>query len=124
MPYYPAGHPLAGLRFPAELSASLKESTLRWLASVDDAIHFNQMGGTRSAEDSVGARAAVKGRPKRDGTRSPYSARSPPLSPVSDAGSGDGNGLFQPMISSGELKGDGLKAGTSAQSEEAAAVDA
>jgi len=106
VPYYPSGHPMAGLRFSAELGASLRASTMRWLASVDDAIHFNQMGGTRSAEDSVGARAAVKGRGKRDGTRSPYSLRSPPLSPASGvqspqlgAQSGEGNGLFQPMVS-------------------------
>ena len=102
VPYYPAGHPLAGLRFPAELSASLRAATMRWLASVDDAIHFNQMGGTRSAEDSVGARAAVKGRGKRDGSRSPFGLRSPPLSPAISAQSDDGNGLFRPMV---ELRG-------------------
>ena len=115
VPYYPVGHPLAGLRFPADLVASLRASTLQWLASVDDAIHFNQMGGTRSAEDSVGARAAVKGRMKRDGSRSPFSAslRSPPLSPASpmqspdsvgSTQSGDGNGLFRPMVSVNELR--------------------
>ena len=113
VPYYPAGHPLAGLRFSADLGASLRASTMRWLASVDDAIHFNQMGGTRSAEDSVGARAAVKGRGKRDGSRSPFGLRSPPLSPAggaqspeTGAQSNDGNGLFRPMLTVDALRGD------------------
>ena len=66
-PFYPARHPLAALRFAGELIEALRAATVRWFGSVDDAINFNQMGGTRSAEDSVGARAAVKGRPSRVG---------------------------------------------------------
>ena len=117
LPFYPAGHPLSILRFPPELVDALRASTSRWFASVDDAINFNQMGGTRSAEDSVGARAAVKGRPSRNG-RSPFSPSSSnpasptllspqssassvpssPVPPVQGGGGGERGGLFTPMV--------------------------
>ena len=108
--FYPSGHPLAALRFAPELVEALRTGTMRWFASVDDAIQLNTMGGTRSAEDSVGARAAVKGRPSRSG-RSPFSpsgsapgsplmspASSGPASPAPAPVRSAGSGLFQPMV--------------------------
>ena len=106
LPFYPPGHPLSSLRFAPPLLSALRSATARWLSSVDDAVNFNQMGGTRSAEDSIGARAAVRGRHSLSATAS-RDGRSPLTSPssyrVSAARIEEGrekgrDGLFMPMI--------------------------
>ena len=108
LPFYPAGHPLSGLRFPPSLVSSLRASTARWLASIDDAINFNQMGGTRSAEDSVGARAAVRGRHSRDGSRSPLTSPSSAYrvsaSRIEEGREKGRDGLFMPTYDLAQLQ--------------------